>query len=369
MTNRERFLALMEFETPDRLPNYELGAWGQAYDRWIGEGLPMEELYGDWFDGEPYLELERRGFAPINVSLLPPFDYEVLAEDERYITARNGAGIVTRALKEGTARGTRWCMDQYLSHPVTDRASFAAIKQRYQPHQLTRYPIWWDEWARIWATRDYPLCLLRNGSFGLYSQLRSWVGTENLSYLFYDDPAFVGEMIEFAADFLLATVERGLTGVQYDYFNFFEDFAGKGGPLLSPAIFRQLFLPAYQRIIGRLRQAGIKHFWLDSDGDPRALIPLMIEAGITCLWPLEVASGMDAVELRREWGHDLALAGGIDKREIAKNRAAIDRELERRILPLREAGGYLPHLDHTFPPDVSYDNLRYYLDKKRELLA
>ena len=368
MTNRERLLAVLNFESCDRLPDYELGAWGQAYERWFTEGLPEQDMYCWWFEGEPYLGLERRGFATINVGMLPAFEYEVFEEDERYIISRGGSGIVTKALKEGTARGTRWCMDQYLSHPVTDRAGFNEMKKRYNPAHLTRYPLWWDEWVRIWPTRDYPLCLLGNGSFGLYSGLRSWVGTENLSYLFYDDPALVEEMIEFNTEFLLATVERALGEVQFDYFNFFEDFAGKGGPLLSPQIFRKLFLPYYQRIIERFRKAGIKHFWLDSDGDPRALIPLMLEAGITCLWPLEAASDMDPRELRREYP-TLALAGAIDKREIAKDRAAIDRELESKILPLRDRGGYLPHLDHTFQPDVSYDNLRYYLEKKRELLG
>jgi uroporphyrinogen decarboxylase len=368
MTNRERLLAVLNFQPCDRLPNYELGAWGQAIERWIAEGLPEHECYFNWFEGEPYLGLERRGFATIDVGMLPYFEYEVLEEDERYITARGSSGIVTKALKEGTARGTRWCMDQYLSHPVTDRASWEAMKKRYDPTVRVRYPLWWDEWVRLWKTRDYPLCLLGNGTFGLYSGLRSWVGTENLSYLFYDDPALVEEMIEFNTEFLLATVERALGEVKFDYFNFFEDFAGKGGPLLSPQIFRRLFLPYYQRITERFRRAGIEHFWLDSDGDPRALIPLMLEAGITCLWPLEQASDMDPRELRRQYP-DLALAGGIDKRELAKDRAAIDRELESKILPLRDRGGFLPHVDHTVQPEVSYDNFRYYLEKKRELLG
>jgi len=46
--------------------------------------------------------------------------------------------------------------------------------------------------------------------------------------MFYDDPALVEEMIEFNTDFLLNLVERELKDVQFDYFNFFEDCAGKG---------------------------------------------------------------------------------------------------------------------------------------------
>lgn len=369
MNDKERFHKVMAFEPPDRLPNYELGCWGQTVERWFDEGMPSDALYHNWFEGEPYFNLERRGFAHISVGPVPEFDYELIEETDRYVVARHGDGVVTKALKEGTVRGTRMCMDQYLSFPVTDRQSFAEIKRRYDPASPVRYPLWWDEWVRIWQTRDYPLCLLGNGSFGLYSQLRRWMGTEDISYLFYDDPAFVEEMIDFNTEFLLAVVDKALGQVEFDYFNFFEDFAGKGGPLVSPQLFRKLLLPYYRKITDRFRKAGIRHFWLDSDGDPEALIPLMLEAGITCLWPLEQASGMDPVRLRRQYGRDLALAGGIDKRELAKDRAAIDKELYSKIPPLMESGGFIPHLDHTFSPEISYDNFRYYLELKSELLG
>jgi uroporphyrinogen decarboxylase len=211
--------------------------------------------------------------------------------------------------------------------------------------------------------------LLANASIGLYSQLRSWVGTIELSYLFYDDPALVQEMVDLIVDFTLRVTRKARQEVQFDYFNFFEDFAGKGGPLISPALFRRFLLPAYKRITEEFRRDGIKHFWLDSDGDPRCLIPLMLEGGITCLWPLEVASGMDPVALRKEYGTDLALCGGIDKREIAKGREAIHRELYAKIPPLLERGGYIPFIDHAIPPDISLDDFKYYMDLKMKLIG
>jgi len=369
MNDRDRFNKIMRSEQVDKVPNYELGAWPQALDRWYSEGLQWDAVYNNWFEGEPHLGMARRGFAHINVSLLPSFEYEVLDEDERYITARYDSGIVTRALKEGTVRGVRSCMDQYVSHPVTDRKSFQEIKKRYDPTAPIRYPQWWDEWVRTWKTREYPLCLLSNGTFGLYSQLRSWVGTEEISVLFYDDPAFVEEMLDFHTEFLLATVEKALNEVDFDYFSFFEDLAGKGGPLISPSLFRKFLMPCYKRITERMRKAGIKSFWVDSDGDPEVLIPLWMESGITCFWPLEQASGMDPVRLRKKFGKDLALAGGLDKLELTKDRKAIENELNAKIPPMLESGGYLPHLDHCFPADISYDNFRYYMELKSKLIG
>jgi len=369
MNDRQRFLAVLSFRSADRIPNYELALWGQTIERWETEGMPSDACWHNWFEGEPHFRLERRGFAHISTRMIPPFEHKVLSEDERTVTARNANGIVTRALKEGTARGTRASMDQYLSFPVTDRASFREIKKRYDPSSPTRYPLWWDTQVLAWRKRDYPLCLLGNASIGLYSQLRSWCGTEGISYLFYDDPALVEEMVELTVDFIIHVTERARKEVRFDYFSFFEDFAGKGGPLLSPDLFRRFLLGGYRRIIGEFRKSGIEHYWLDSDGDPRPLVPLMIDAGITCLWPLEVAAGIEPEALRRQYGRNLALAGGIDKRELARSREHIERELLRRIPPLLDRGGYIPHLDHAVPPDVSYDNFRYYLDLKMKLLG
>jgi uroporphyrinogen decarboxylase len=185
--------------------------------------------------------------------------------------------------------------------------------------------------------------------------------------MFYDNPALVEEMLEFAADFFLKLVERALQDVQFDYFNFFEDCAGKGGPLYGPEQFHRFFEKPYRRIIDRLRKAGIKSIWLDSDGDPTPLVPLWMDVGVNCFWPLEQASGMDPRTLRRKYGKELVLCGGIDKIEIARGRRAIKKELNAKIPPLLEQGGYIPHIDHAISPEISYSNFMYYMDLKLKL--
>ena len=53
------------------------------------------------------------------------------------------------------------------------------------------------------------------------------------------------------------------------------------------------------------------------------------------------------------------MAGGIDKRALAKDKKAIDKELEQ-VPWLLDQGGYIPMLDHDVPPDVSWENFVYY---------
>ena len=59
------------------------GVWGQTIERWYGEGLLQDVCYWDWFEGEPYFEIDRRKFIPVNAGMIPPFDEEIIEENTR----------------------------------------------------------------------------------------------------------------------------------------------------------------------------------------------------------------------------------------------------------------------------------------------
>jgi uroporphyrinogen decarboxylase len=365
LTPRERFLATVRFQSADRLPLWEYGAWPQTVQRWRKEGLPADK---GWPSGHPGAQQDAREGAGPSIASLPPFKEETLAEDDRTVTIRRSDGRVTRALKEGTLNGVRTCMDQYLDAPVHNRADFDALRFRYCADTPERYPADWAQRAERWKTREHPLNLCGTGAhLGLYMQLRSWMGTEQLCFALYDQPSLVHEMLEFFTDFLLSLLERALQTVQFDFFYFAEDFAYKNGPLVSPAHFREFFVPRYRRIVDRLHRAGTDTILLDSDGNCELLIPQLLEVGINAIEPLEAAAGMDPLRLRKEYPKDLILMGGLDKRAVAAGPAAMERELRSKILPLRDRGCYIPHLDHLFTHDISYPNLLHYLELKAKL--
>lgn len=139
------------------------------------------------------------------------------------------------------------------------------------------------------------------------------MGLEGMCYALLDDPGLIEEMCEFHTDFILRLIRRAVEEVDVDYVNFWEDMAYRGGSLISPAHVRRYMLPGYRRIAHLLRSHGIDLLFVDSDGNIEQLIPIWLEAGINGVWPLEVAAGMDPLALRREYGKDLLLVGGIDK--------------------------------------------------------
>lgn len=370
MNDLQRFLAAVRFQNVDRYPYWELGIWGQTYERWLHEGLDEGELEGDWFRGQPaFAKLDRRDFMPLNFDPIPGFQ-RAIGEDDRYIVERDGWGRVRRGLKPGTVRGTRSSMDTYLDFFVKDRESFLEMKECFDPHDPSRYPKDWEELKKRWMTRDYPLYLTENCGFGgLYWDLRQMMGTIRLSAAFHRTPALIHEILDFMVDFFIETTRKALREVEVDAFIFNEDFACKGGPLISPTIYSTFLQPRYERIIGYLRKHGVKVIELDSDGNTEALIPLFIETGIDAHWPLEAAAGMDPVNIRRKYGEKLALYGGIDKRELTKDKSSIEREVNKKISTMLElGGGYVPTVDHTLPPDIPLKNFLYYLELKRKII-
>ena len=358
MTSHERFLACMRFQPVDRQPLWGWGPWPSTLRRWRREAL------GE--DGSPPQMKEYDGKLTCGVDLwmLPRFETEVVAEDERTITQVNERGVLTRSLKDPDTMS----MPEHLEYPVKTREDWEAMKKRFDPSAPGRFPADWPERCERWR-REGPVILFQGPrSPSLFGFVRELMGPERALYAFHDEPSLVEDMMEISTELALATLARALSEAPITTLYFWEDMCYRAGPLISPEMFRRFMIPRYRRITDFARSKGIDAIFVDSDGDIRLLIPLWLEAGVNGMYPLEVAAGMDARELRKEYGQDLLMTGNIDKRVLAQDRDAIDRELEAKI-PLAEQGGFIPHMDHAIPHDVPYDNFAYYWDRKKELLG
>ena len=359
MTPRERFLAIARGELTNALYlpfnlNY---AWfmQETVERWERQGLAPEADLAEFFGFDT---VAFTGGAPY--SLLPPFEVRTVHEDDRTLTVRDETGATKRVFRdhEGST------MPQWLDYPVKSRADFERLTTRLDPTSPERYPSDWEVFAANWLDRDVPLGLAPGSFFG--HTLQRWVGTENLCVLFYDEPGFVHEMLEYLEWFFCETVKPFLARVQFDFASFGEDIAYKDRAFISPRMFGQFIQPRYTRICRMLRDKGIDIIFVDSDGNIDKLIPLWMQVGINAFSPLEVAAGMDALALKERYGRDIVLAGNIDKRALIRGKLAIDAEVERVRLVLGH-GGYFPTVDHSVPPDVPFENFCYLIDRLKAL--
>jgi uroporphyrinogen decarboxylase len=275
MNHLERFLAVMEYQPVDRVPNWELGVWPQTRERWEAEGMDPGIFHWDWFTGVPTLGMDPREFIRFNGNFIPNFEPETLEEDERYVIFRDELGRVRKALKEGTVKGGRMSMDTYIDFPVKSLEDWQALKPRLQK-RIERYDAHWEE-LRLpgWRSRTWPLIFGPNCStLGFYWFARDLMGTETLSYAFYDQPELVHDIMEFHADFLIEAARPVLEKTTVDYMILNEDLSMKAGPLLSPRAYQTFIFPRLKRLIEFVKSHGVRYFGIDTDGNPEDVVPL-----------------------------------------------------------------------------------------------
>jgi uroporphyrinogen decarboxylase len=381
MTHRERALAVLRYEDYDRLPIVHFGFWGgQTLVRWAEQGhLPMD-LARAWGDGNTadYEVTERLGFDfnwqsvfHPNSLLSPGFPAEVVAEfDDGSKHVRNGNGVVLLQRPEAGS------IPAEIEHTLVDRASYEEhYRHRLEwiEERVTKASVCvngraarWDEGGlelMLSADRDWPLGLHCGSLFG---QIRNVVGLVGVSYMQVDDPELFAEIIDTVADLCYRNAEFALShGIRFDFAHFWEDICFKNGPLISPKVFEEKVGPHYKRITDLCGRYGIDVVSLDCDGLIDALIPTWFENGVNTMFPIEVGTWDASIAPWRErYGRGLLGVGGMDKRVLAHDRAAVDAEVER-LKPLVELGGYLPCPDHRIHVAAEYELTCYYTERMR----
>lgn len=359
MTTRERVLNVFAGNRPDRLPNVEFGYWDKTLERWHAEGLPVD-IASD-AAAERYFQLEGTTIfaeVPVINGLHPKFPRTVLEEHAGRSIILDEEGNTCEVFTEHSS------MPRYLKYGLRTREDWERLKaERLDPDAPGRIGDLQKTVADA-QTSGMPI-FLHAGS--LYGWLRNWMGVEEFSYAVMSEKEWVDEMMEHLTLLTMSLLERVLPQVQVDLGWWWEDMCYNRGPLMSPALFRELMVPRYKRIVAVFRRYGVNTQILDCDGSIHQLVPHWLEAGINCMFPLEVAH-TDAAQLRREYGDQLLLLGGVDKLALIHGKEAIDREIAR-LEPLVRAGRFIPCVDHRVPADVSLENYRYYLRQKARLLT
>ncbi|HEY65133.1 MAG TPA: hypothetical protein G4O02_11245 [Caldilineae bacterium] len=355
MNDRERWLATMHYEPVDHIPDEEFGYWDETFTVWHKQGLPREVK--DNTIADRFFCFARREVVPVCVGLLPRFRRRVIREDERHRVIINEEGAEAVIHKDGSSS-----IPHFVRFPLQTRADWEEFKRRLDPNDPRRYPVDWEWWVRQWKDRTYPLGIHVGSLFGW---LRNWMGFEHIAVTIHDDPDWIHEMMEHLTELTIQTIQRALNDVQLDFAAFWEDMAFRSGPMISPKMFKEFMVPRYKRITDVLREHGVDIVYVDCDGDITELVELWLEAGVNTMFPLEVRGGSDPVLIRKRFGKAVRLMGGVDKTKLIEGKEAIRKEIAR-LEPLVADGGYIPHVDHRVPPDVTYENYLYYLKVKRD---
>jgi uroporphyrinogen decarboxylase len=146
-------------------------------------------------------------------------------------------------------------------------------------------------------------------------------------------------------DIMLASCGKGV-----DIIYMADDYCSQQGPLFSPSLFKELIAPYLRRIADRVH-AHDKKFLLHVCGAVRPLLPMIVDAGVDMLEPIQIrAEGMDPAGLKKDFGARICFYGGVDLQQVlcrATPQGVAD-EVKRLIDILGRDGGYILGPGHTY---------------------
>jgi uroporphyrinogen-III decarboxylase len=296
MNSRERVLAALRREQPDRVPFVEGG---------IDPPLQRALMGRDHFLPEELNEV--MGLDNLLVEFLPP----IFGVHE----VRDGINFVAQPLLLTQADLERMVFPD-PEDPALYRAGEALIKRNQG---------------------QYAICAKMR--MGVSAMLMS-MGLEGFSYALVDDPGLVDTVLGRYADWTIAIV-RHLRDLGVDLVWTFDDMAYKTGPMFSPRVLREVIMPHTRRVAQAIKGEGFP--WIvHSDGNLMSLLDDLLTLGFDALHPLEPGP-MDIAAVKRDYGHRLCLIGNIDLHYTLTRGtpAEVETEVKERIQTIGPGGGYM----------------------------
>jgi uroporphyrinogen decarboxylase len=348
LTSRERFTRMYEHKPADRIPIID-SPWQGTLLRWQEEGLGER----DWVD---YFDIDR--VVTIGVDNSPRYPKKIIKQTDDFTTFFTQWGVTLRQQRVPDST------PEYLDFTVKTPDDWLKAKERMQPDRAR------VDWARLEKNykswREQGAWIQGKFWFG-FDVTHSWfIGTERLLIALAEEPEWCQDMFNHFLDLCIAQFEMVLdAGYEFDCISWPDDMGYKQNQFFSRSMYRELLLPAQKRAIDWAHSKGIKAH-LHSCGDIRPFVPDLVEAGLDALNPLEVKAGMDPYQLKKDYGSDLVLHGGINA-VLWDDLAVLTEEMRRLIPVMKENGGYIFSSDHSIPNTVSLKSMTEIIRLAKEL--
>ena len=331
MTSRERVLKALNHEIPDR--------------------VPYMELYIDEDFGLRALNLPSRavpspmsGSAPVTVAYFGGQGYDPLALADVLKLDSLCLSIQPRI---------------YFQTRVSDGQNFVTggLIKRSQDLKIIDLPDPDD--PGIYETARQLLAQLRpsNLALGCFINLGSdpvvlSMGWDALSYALYDDPQLVEELFDIYTSWIARSV-RHICQLDFDFIWAGDDIAFKSGPMVSPRVFRSLFIPYWQRVVNEIKLPWIFH----TDGNFLPVLDDLLALGMNALHPIE-PEAVDIVALKRRIGDRVTLVGNIEINTLSSGTPQDVEKLTREtILQVAPGGGFILSSSNSLTRSCKVENV------------
>ncbi|MCJ7736586.1 MAG: hypothetical protein MUQ10_04625, partial [Anaerolineae bacterium] len=185
-------------------------------------------------------------------------------------------------------------------------------------------------------------------------------GMEETTIELVASPDLARTMLKQAGAFSLALSKAACDRFDLDWLWTGDDVGGQQGMIMSPRCWRDMIRPLLADIfeVGKSRGLWVAYH---SCGAIRPIIPDLIEIGLDVLNPVQCnCPGMDPLELKEEFGSELAFMGGVDTQGLLPTGTAeeVYRETRRLVEGMTmDGGGYILAASHAIPPETPVENI------------
>ncbi len=361
----ERMTKTLRHEEPDRVPISDF-FWGSFIERWRRElELPA--------DANPYYYYDLDWIA--TVPNMDPWirSFETLEETAEEVVVKTGFGAIMRKRFDcPMPEMTGWEIDSMekleaaeFDSPSDARRFFAAGDNQIAGvgDGFERNTPAWLETVKA-LRPDFPVY----GSMMEVSEcLTRLVGQQNALLWMGLYPERLGVVINRIGAHYAACAEAAMAAADglLDGFVVWGDVAYKPGLFFSPDYWREYFKPWVARIVRSAHARKLPVIY-HGCGNVHAIFQDYIEMGVDAYNPLEAKAGMDVIDLRTRYGHQIAFCGNSNMQIWETgDRARIRAEVLRK-LDAAKGGGYIFQSDHSVAGDVSGRTYDYIVKLVRE---
>ena len=337
MTHRERFLAAIRRQMPDRAPRYA---------EFTPHLLQLLRKKTGCADPAQHFDYEMRELCFQPTQLARDFSAYVGDLPEGSTVSEWGVGEIPAHLYHLTAmvhpmrRFTR--VEDIADYPFPD------YDARYRHHDLA---------ARASAIHERGLAVVSEWTT-IFEQAWYLRGMEELMTDFYERPDMAEALLERVTD-VCCFVDRRFAEAGVDLVRTGDDIGTQRGMLMSPGMWRRWLKPRLARLIAEVKHANPNVLVLyDSDGNFEPVIPDLIEVGVDVLAPIQPECN-DVEHLKREYGKYLAFWGslGVQRTIPFGTPQDVRREVRHRMETIGHGGGLVIAPSHVLPPETPWENV------------
>jgi len=369
MTSRERVLAVLNHEQPDRVP-IVIGASNatgikmkpfQAFKKLVGIEAEDRYVY-DWPELGTALP-DEESMRRLRSDVRPVLDRFPKAVEERLHNRPPHTPFIDD-----------WGSGQKEIEPGVWYPGIHPLAEAATPEDLENYLNWPDmddpyrvahvaeQAARLAAENQYAIM----ATPWLLFPFERAIGMQGMDKFLYNmaaEPEFAEALLAKNLELCKTLMGHFLEalGDNVDMIKIGDDLGTQESLMISPRMYRRMLKPVHAELIRFIKENTQAKVFFHTDGDVFDLIDDFVEIGVDILNPIQTSAGKMAnlEALKSRYGKNLVLCGAIDTQRVLPfgTPEAVRQEVRRVINTLGPGGGYMVASVHTIMNEVPAENI------------